>query len=106
MESRLLGPTLSIVRKERIARSLHLVNTVSRTSPTKGKFLNNTTPPTYINTLKATQASQTSQTSQVSQHRRLWTLHASHAPHASQAPQARLFADPNSGIRATQNSQN
>jgi hypothetical protein len=34
---------LPIVRNERIARSLNLVNTVSRTSPTKGKFLNNTT---------------------------------------------------------------
>ena len=40
---------LPIVRNERIARSLNLVNTVSRTSPTKGKFLNNTKPPTYIN---------------------------------------------------------
>ena len=33
--------------------SLNLVNTVSRTSPTKGKFLNNTTPSTYINRLGA-----------------------------------------------------
>jgi len=49
VKSRLLGPTLPIVRYERIARSLNLVDTVSRTSPTKGKFLNNTTPPTFIN---------------------------------------------------------
>ena len=37
-KSRSLGPTLPIVRKERNARSLNPVNTVSRTSPTKGKI--------------------------------------------------------------------
>ena len=35
VKSPLLGPTLPIVRKGRIARSLNPVNTVSRTSPTK-----------------------------------------------------------------------
>ena len=51
MKSRLQGPTLSIARNGRIARSLKLVNAVSRTSPTKGKVLINTTPahPKYIN---------------------------------------------------------
>lgn len=46
-KSRPLGPTQSIVRKERIARSLDLVSKVNLTSPTKGKFPNNLTPPTY-----------------------------------------------------------
>ena len=32
--------------RERAIRSYNLVNTVSRASPTKGKYLNNTSPPT------------------------------------------------------------
>jgi len=37
-KSRSLGPTLPIARKERVARSLNLVNAASRTASAKGEI--------------------------------------------------------------------